>query len=105
MYTLKRLRRLYLAKVAVIFTIATFLINQAVEALVVSEIVPSWWLRFSLIATAISFPFVMYIGYVIIYKRDDPENETFEERVLNFWLLVFSILVLGYAIIERFYQH
>lgn len=105
MYTLKKLRRLYLAKVAVIFTIATFLLNQAVEALVVAEFIPVWSLRFSLIGTAISFPFVMYIGYVIIYKKYDGENESFEERVLNFWLLVFSILVLGYAIIERFYQH
>ncbi|GAB5410295.1 MAG: hypothetical protein BalsKO_26600 [Balneolaceae bacterium] len=105
MYTLKRLRRLYLAKVAVIFTIATFLINQAVEALVVAEVIPSWGLRFSLIGTAISFPFVMYIAYVIIYKRNDPDNESFEDRVLNIWLLIFSILVLGYAVIERFYHH
>lgn len=105
MYTLKKLRRLYLTKVAVIFTIATFLINQAIEALVVAEIFPVWSLQFSLITTAITFPFVMYIAYVIIYKKDSSEKESFEDRVLNFWLLIFSILVLGYAIIERFYQH
>lgn len=69
MYTLKKLRRLYLTKVAVIFTIATFLINQAIEALVVAEIFPVWSLQFSLITTAITFPFVMYIAYVIIYKK------------------------------------
>jgi len=105
MYTLKKLRRLYLAKVAVIFTIATFLVNQAVEALVVAEFAPTWTLRFSLIGTAFSFPFVMYIAYVIIYKKRDGDKESFEDRILNIWLLIFSILVLGYAIIERFYQH
>lgn len=105
MYTLKKFRRLYLAKVAVIFTIATFLVNQAIEALVVAELIPGWTLRFSLIGTAIAFPFVMYIAYVIIYKNNDGEKESFEDRILNFWLLIFSVLVLGYAIIERFYQH
>jgi len=105
MYTLKKLRRLYITKVAVIFTIATFLLNQAIEAMVVAEIAPSWALRFSLIGTAISFPFVMYIAYTIIYKNDDSDKESFEDRVLNIWLLIFSILVLGYAVIERFYQH
>ncbi|MBO6621773.1 MAG: hypothetical protein JJ927_09425 [Balneola sp.] len=105
MYTLKRLRRLYLTKVAVIFTIATFLLNQAVEALVVAEIFPVWALRFSLIVTAITFPFVMYIAYVIIYKKHTADKESFEDRILNFWLLIFSILVLGYAVIERFYHH
>lgn len=105
MYTLKKLRRVYLAKVAVIFTIATFLLNQAVEALVIAEIMPVWSLRFSLIATAISFPFIMYIAYVIIYKKGDGDKESFEDRILNIWLLIFSILVLGYAVIERFYQH
>lgn len=105
MYTLKKLRRLYLAKVAVIFTIATFLLNQGVEALVIAEIFPVWSLRFSLIATAITFPFVMYIAYLIIYKKHNYEKESFEDRVLNFWLLIFSILVLVYAVIERFYQH
>lgn len=105
MYTLKKLRRLYLTKVAVIFTIATFLLNQGVEALVIAEVFPVWALRFSLIATAISFPFVMYIAYVIIYKKHSSEIESFEDRVLNFWLLIFSILVLGYAVIEQIYQH
>jgi len=105
MYTLNRLRRLYLAKVAVIFTIATFLINQAVEAMVVAEFIPVWALRFSLILTALIFPLVMYIGYVIIYKKSDPEYESYESQILNQWLLIFSILVLGYAIFERFYHH
>lgn len=105
MYTLKKLRRLYITKVAVIFTIATFLLNQAIEAMVVAEFMPSWALRFSLIGTAISFPFVMYIAYTIIYKKDNIQKESFEDRVLNIWLLIFSILVLGYAIIEQFYHH
>lgn len=104
MYTLKRIRRLYLTKVVVIFTIATFLINQVVEALVIAELVPVWSLRFSLIATIIIFPLVMYVAYLVIYKEDETK-ETFEEQVLNFWLLIFSVLVLGYAIIERFFAH
>lgn len=105
MYTLNRLRRLYLFKVAVIFTIATFLANQAVEALVIAEFIPVWALRFSLILTALLFPLVMYVSYVIIYKKTEPQNETYESQILNHLLLVFSILVLGYAIFERFYHH
>ena len=105
MYTLKRLRRLYLVKVAVIFTIATFLLNQAVEALVVAEIIPVWALRFSLIITVLLFPFVMYIAFVIIYKKSNPEDESYEGRVLNIWLLVFSILVLAYAVFQQLYHH
>lgn len=91
-------------KVVVIFTIATFLINQGVEALVVAEIVPVWSLRFSLVATVLTFPLVMYVAYLVIYKEDETK-ETFEDQVLNFWLLIFSILVLGYAIIERLFSH
>lgn len=104
MYTLKRIRRLYLTKVVVIFTIATFLINQVVEALVIAELVPVWSLRFSLVVTVLTFPLVMYVAYLVIYKEDETK-ETFEEQVLNFWLLIFSVLVLGYAIIERFFAH
>lgn len=104
MYTLKKLQRLYMIKVAVIFTIATFLLNQGVEALVIAEIIPVWSLRFSLILTAVSFPLVFYIAYLIIYRKDNVE-ESFEDRILNNWLLIFSILVLGYVIIERFYHH
>tara|TARA_R110002124_G_scaffold44656_3_gene135915 strand:+ start:15742 stop:16056 length:315 start_codon:yes stop_codon:yes gene_type:complete len=104
MYTLKKIRRVYFTKVAVIFTIATFLINQAVEALVIAELIPVWSLRVSLVLTALSFPLVMYIAYIIIYKSRN-ENETYEERVLNTWLLIFAVLVLGYAIFDRFYLH
>lgn len=104
MYTLKKIRRIYLTKVLVIFVIATFLINQAIEALVIAEFVPVWSLKASLILTALSFPLVMYVAYVIIYKNSK-ENETYEERVLNMWLLIFSILVLSYAIFDRFYLH
>ncbi len=104
MYTLKKLRRVYLTKVAVIFVIATFLVNQAIEAMVVAEFIPVWSLRVSLVLTALSFPLVMYVAYVIIYKDRDKE-ETYESQVLNTWLLIFSILVLGYAIFDRFYLH
>lgn len=105
-YTFKQLKRMFLFKVAVIFTIATFLINQGIEAMVVAQFIPVLSLRFSLIATAIAFPFVMYVAWVIVNKKDEPsEGETYEERVLNIWLLIFSILVLGYAIIEQMYAH
>lgn len=104
MYTLKKIRRIYITKVAVIFTIATFLINQAVEAMVIAEFIPVWSLKASLILTALLFPLVMYVAYVIIYKNEI-ENENYEARVLNNWLLIFSVLVLGYAIFDRFYLH
>ena len=105
-YTFKQLQRMFLFKTAVIFTIATFLVNQGVEALVVAEFLPVVALRFSLIGTAIVFPFVMYIAWVIVNKhKDETKRETYEERVLNIWLLIFSILVLGYAIIEQMYAH
>ncbi len=104
-YTFKQLKRVYLFKIAVIFTIATFLINQGIEAMVVAEFIPVLSLRFSLIATAIAFPFVMYIAWVIVNKQKEEEKETYEEKVLNVWLLIFSILVLGYAIIEQIYAH
>lgn len=92
-------------KVAVIFTIATFLINQGIEAMVVAQFIPVWALRFSLIATALSFPFIMYIAYVIVYHQEPEEPISYENQILNQWLLIFSILVLIYAIFERFYQH
>ena len=76
MYTLKKIRRVYFTKVAVIFTIATFLINQAVEALVIAELIPVWSLRVSLVLTALSFPLVMYIAYIIIYKSRNETGET-----------------------------
>jgi hypothetical protein len=104
MYTLKKIQRIYLTKVAVIFVIATFLINQAVEALVVAEFFPVWSLRVSLILTALLFPLIMYVAYIIIYKNEK-KKETYEDQVLNFWLLIFSILVLGYAVLDKMYLH
>jgi hypothetical protein len=94
-----------MAKVAVIFTIATFLINQAIEAMVVAAFLPVWSLQLSLVATALIFPLVMWVAYIIIYKKDSSVEESYEEQVLNLWLLIFSILVLGYAIIERLFHH
>lgn len=104
-YTLAQLKRMYLFKTAVIFTIVTFLINQAVEAMVVAEFAPVWTLRFSLIATAIIFPIVMLIAWMVINKKEHNEDETYEERILNIWLLVASILVLAYAIYDRLVLH
>ena len=46
----------------------------------------------------------MYVSYVIIYKNE-AKKETYEEQVLNFWLLIFSILVLGYAVFDKVYLH
>ena len=94
-----------MVKVAVIFTIATFLINQGIEAMVIAEFIPVWTLQLSLLGTAIIFPFVMYIAYVIIYKNDEEEPISYENQVLNQWLLIFSGLVLIYAIFERFHLH
>jgi len=44
-YTVAQLKRIYLFKVAVIFTIATFLINQGIEAMVIAEFIPVWALK------------------------------------------------------------
>jgi len=104
-YTLAQLKRMYLFKTAVIFTIVTFLINQAVEAMVVAEFMPVWALRFSLIATFIIFPVVLFIAWMVLNKKEHNEDETYEERVLNIWLLVASILVLAYAIYDRLVLH
>lgn len=99
-YTIKQLKRLYLVKVAVIFTIATFLINQGVEALVIARWAPVWALRFTLIVTVITFPFVMYIAWTIVNKKQN-EKESYEDRVLNTWLLVLSILLLVFAVVQQ----
>jgi len=104
-YTVAQLKRIYLIKVAVIFTIATFLINQGVEAMVIAEFIPVWTLKFSLIATAVLFPFTMIIAWVIINKEKDEQKETYEQRVLNTWLMIFSVLVLAYAVFDRLYFH
>ncbi len=50
-YSLKQLKRLFLVKETLIFTIATFLLNQGVEALVIAQWAPVWSLRFTLITT------------------------------------------------------
>lgn len=102
-YSLKQLRRLFLVKVAVIFTIATFLINQGVEALVIAQWAPVWSLRFTLITTVITFPFVMYIAWVIVNKKQNKE-ESYEDRVLNLWLLILSVLLLLFAIFEQLFM-
>lgn len=104
-YTVTQLKRIYLFKVAVIFTIATFLINQGIEAMVIAEFIPVWALQFSLIATAILFPFTMIIAWVIINKEKGEQKETYEQRVLNTWLTIFSVLVLAYAVFDRLYFH
>jgi hypothetical protein len=104
-YTYAQLKRMYLFKTAVIFTIVTFLGNQAIEALVVAEFVPVWALRFSLITTAVLFPVVMLVAWMVINKKDYSEDETYEERVLNIWLLVCSILLLVYVIYDQIMQH
>ncbi|HKK46782.1 MAG TPA: hypothetical protein VJ964_14745 [Balneolaceae bacterium] len=99
-YTIKQLKRLYLFKVFVIYAIATFLINQGVEALVIAQFVPVMALRISLTATAILFPFVMYVAWVIINKKT-AEEESYEDRIINLWLLIFSVLLLGFTIFEQ----
>ena len=104
-YSFRQLKRMYLFKTAVIFTIVTFLGNQAVEAMVVAEFMPIWALRFSLITTAVLFPVVMLIAWMLVNKKDYSEEESYEERVLNIWLLVCSILVLAYAIYDRIMLH
>ncbi len=104
-YSFTQLKRMYLFKTAVIFTIVTFLGNQAVEAFVVAEFLPVWALRLSLIITAVLFPVVMVVAWLIINKKDADHKETYEERVLNIWLLICSILVLAYAIYDRIMLH
>ncbi|HKJ46396.1 MAG TPA: hypothetical protein VJ991_11270 [Balneolales bacterium] len=100
-YTLKQRKRLIMVKVAVIFTIVTFLIDQGVEALVIAQWAPVWVLRLALIVTVILFPFVMYIAWVIISRKKGDE-ESYEDQVLNIWLLVCSILLLVFAILQQF---
>jgi H+/Cl- antiporter ClcA len=100
-YTLKQRKRLIMVKVAVIFTIFTFLIDQGVEALVIAQWAPVWVLRLALIVTVILFPFIMYITWVIINRKKGDE-ESYEDHVLNIWLLVCSILLLVFAILQQF---
>ena len=102
-YNLKKLRKLYFVKVIVIYTIVTFLINQAIEAMVIAEFIPVLSLRVSLIITAVLFPFVMYVAWVIIYKREG--EESYEEQFLNRLLLISSVLMLLFAFLEQFLAH
>ena len=74
-----------MVKVAVIFTIVTFLIDQGVEALVIAQWAQVWVLRLALIITVILFPFVMYITWVIINRKKGDE-ESYEDQLLNIWL-------------------
>lgn len=89
-----------MVKVAVIFTIATFLVNQGVEALVIARWAPVWALRFTLIVTIIAFPFVMYISWTIVNKKEG-KDESYEARVLDTWLLILSVFLLVFAVVEQ----
>ena len=101
--TIRQLKRLFMFKVAIIYTIATFLIVQGVEALVIAQWAPVWALRFSLIVTVIAFPFVMYITWVILNKKPD-KKESYEDKILNRWLFILSVFGLFFVILEQIFR-